>query len=84
MFRAIISNPARAVKKEIEVWHFKYAEMYNHVMVSSICVKYFLSIDGVNMENTAQNGNFAQTDLGGKPWKINISFSWYPNTSKQI
>ena len=31
---AIISNPARAMKKEIEVWNLKYAEMYNHIMVS--------------------------------------------------
>ena len=31
---AIISNPARAMKKEIEVWNFKFAEMYNHIMVS--------------------------------------------------
>ena len=31
---AIISNPARAMKKEIEVWNFKFAEIYNHIMVS--------------------------------------------------
>ena len=37
--------------------------------VSDTLVKYFLSIDCVKMENTAQNGHFVPTVLGGNNGK---------------